>query len=74
MRRDLGDAAGALSAYQEMLVLDREIAAANIGDTKRQRVVSVDLNKIADVKLRTTTPTARSPPSRRASTSPATSP
>ena len=32
-------------------MLDREVAAANIGDTKRQRVVSVDLNKIADVKL-----------------------
>ncbi len=44
-------AAGALAAYQEMLGLDREVAAANIGDTKRQRVVSVDLNKIADVKL-----------------------
>ena len=37
MRRDLGNADGALAAYQEMLVLDREIAAANIGDTKRQR-------------------------------------
>ena len=49
MKRDLGDTAGALAAYQEMLGLDREVAAANIGDTKRQRVVSVDLNKIADV-------------------------
>ena len=51
MRRDLGNSDGALAAYQEMLVLDREVAAANIGDTKRQRIVSVDLNKIADVKL-----------------------
>ena len=34
-----------------MLRLDREVAAANIGDTKRQRWVSVDLNKIASLKL-----------------------
>ena len=51
IKRDIGDTAGALAAYQEMLGLDREVAAANIGDTKRQRVVSVDLNKIADLKL-----------------------
>ncbi|HEX2447251.1 MAG TPA: hypothetical protein VHK26_03575, partial [Methyloceanibacter sp.] len=35
-----------LAAYEEMLKLDREVVAANIADTKRQRIVSIDLNKI----------------------------
>ncbi len=52
IKRDTGDTAGALAAYQEMLGLDREVAAANIGDTKRQRWVSVDLNKIAESETR----------------------
>ena len=68
-----GDLAGALAAYQESLDIDRKLAAQDPGNAQAQRDLSMSLSKVGDVKLQAGDQAGRSPPIRRASTSPASS-
>jgi Flp pilus assembly protein TadD len=50
MRLDEGDRAGALSAFEESLLIMRRLAAADPGNGGLQRDVSVSLNDIGNVR------------------------
>ena len=46
-----GDKAGALTAYEEMLAIDRRSHKADSGNALREREVMISLNKVGDARF-----------------------
>ena len=46
-----GDKAGALTAYEEMLAIDRHGFKADSGNAQREREVMISLNKVGDARF-----------------------